>query len=50
MRQLARQHGIRNPIGVRHEKWQTKRQRVLEEERAKEGCNGGRKSRDAGLE
>jgi hypothetical protein len=35
MRQLARQHGIRNLIGVRHEKWQTERQMVLEEERAR---------------
>jgi len=36
MREFARQSSIHNPIGVRRE--------------GKEGCNGGGKSTDAGLE
>ena len=35
MREFARQSGIRNPIGVRFDKWGLERQRALEEERAR---------------
>ena len=35
MREFARQSGIRNPIGVRLDKWRFERQRALEEERAR---------------
>ena len=35
MREFARQSGIRNPIGVRLDKWGWERQRALEEERAR---------------
>ena len=36
MREFARQHGIRNPIDVRLDKWGLERRRTLEEERARE--------------
>ena len=35
MREFARQCGIRNPIDVGLDKWGLKRQRALEEERAR---------------
>ena len=35
MREFARQRGIRNPIDVGLDKWELKRRRVLEEERAR---------------
>ena len=35
MREFARQRGIRNPIGVRLDKWGLERRRALEEERAR---------------
>ena len=35
MREFARQSGIRNPIGVRLDKWGLERWRALEEERAR---------------
>ena len=36
MCEFARQSGIRNPIGVRLDKWGLERWRALEEERARE--------------
>ena len=38
MREFARQSGIRNPIGVRLDKWGLERRRVLEEERARKAA------------
>ena len=35
IREFARQSGIRNPIGVKLDKWGLERWRVLEEERAR---------------
>ena len=38
MCEFARQSGIRNPIGVRLDKWGLERQRALEEERARKAA------------
>ena len=38
MREFARQRGIRNPIGVRFDKWGLERRRALEEERARKAA------------
>ena len=38
MREFAGQRGIRNPIGVRLDKWGLERQRVLEEERTRKAA------------
>ena len=38
MHEFARQSGIRNPIGVRLDKWRLERRRVLEEERARKAA------------
>ncbi|XP_066352108.1 uncharacterized protein [Miscanthus floridulus] len=37
MREFARQRSIRNPIGVRCDKWELERRRTLEEKRARKG-------------
>ena len=38
MREFTRQNGIRNPIGVKLDKWGLERRRVLEEERARKAA------------
>jgi hypothetical protein len=38
MREFARQRGIRNPTGVRLDKWGLERRRVLEEERTRKAA------------
>ena len=38
MREFAGQRGIRNPIGVRLDKWGLERRRALEEERARKAA------------
>ena len=50
MREFARQRGIRNPIGVRLDKWGLERRKDVREGEGKEGGKGGDKNTDVGLE